>query len=1141
MLRIPVFVTRHPIASLILPLLLLIPLLARLPHVQSMDNVDDIILEDHPDTTFYESIKDTFGDDEFFVIAFSIPDLFTPHVLRSISDITTALEDIPEVREVQSLANVDYIHGAEDYFEVRPFLETIPDDPEGLHLLRLQALENPLYVGNLVSKDARSAAIVVFPKNHDAQDGSFRKRLLDQAQSVLSRHEALIGQFHLAGWTLTNLTLSQYMKTDVAVFVPVTYLFITLTVWLVFRNLRLTLLALTNISACTGATMGLFPYLGITLNTVTTIVPPLIMALALSNSVHIFSHLDRRLLDQQHDPAKSLQMILQRIILPSFLCSLTTAAGFISLAISEIPAIKDFAYAASAGMVFQFFFSFTLLPAMILRCNAERLYADQSASSTLAPFVRHLWNFVSAHPRGICTIAFILTMSAFWCASTISVETNLMENFKSSSTIRKDLDFVASNLSGVATVDISLKSPDTDAFLDPSNLAAMERIQSFAQGLDKVDLCMSFVDFLKDMNQSFHNENPQFYRIPESRELVSQYMLLYDIDDLDEFITAGYDHARILVRISDHGSAGQARIIAALQSFIDLNDNNGLQVRVTGRAVQDDPGQDRGHSVLADAEVQGAAVPGGVPVIGGDRRRPEGLGALDGGVVTARQIGRPAPQFGQVRADRGEDRPGGGPGGQRLGARLPVRQVGVPALGQPALHQPVQQRLALRLALCPRVEVGLPALVGLPTALDQPAGMGDDVVADLEALVRVEAEDLLGGGDLFGAQRRAVHPAGVHLGRRRVADDGPQRDERRFVGHLLRRLHCFFYADDVLPALDLLDVPAVGPVAGRGVLSQRDVGVVLDGDLVVVPDHDQIAQLLSAGQRGGLAGHALLDVAVGGDHTCAVLDTGQVRCWGVNASGQLGTGVAGSIGDNEAVSAGNVVDLGAGRTAVAITAGALHSCAILDTGAVRCWGANYSGQAGDGTTENRSTATAVEGLASGVAALDAGDEHVCAFLNANGGVWACWGSDGDGQLGIGTAARRYTAVRVVETVAPELRLNYTDGKPGSVFSLTGHGYAGGVTLTPLANSTPLTATVVTTDGGAFTAFLDTADADPGFYTVEAGNVAAAQTGADAASLLLFLDDSAPLRRQEGGGAPVVTIPAGIAVEPEHTHLPVVRK
>ncbi len=279
---------------------------------------------------------------------------------------------------------------------------------------------------------------------------------------------------------------------------------------------------------------------------------------------------------------------------------------------------------------------------------------------------------------------------------------------------------------------------------------------------------------------------------------------------------------------------------------------------------------------------------------------------------------------------------------------------------------------------------------------------------------------------------------------------------------------------------------------------------------------------------------APLALALGGFHTCALVAPDNLLCWGANWEGQLGNGTT-----DDSAAPVQVTGLPADLTGV--TAGTRYTCAYSQSGGVYCWGANYSGQAGDGTTENRSTATAVAGLASGVAALDAGGEHVCAFLNANGGVWACWGSDGDGQLGIGTAARRYTAVRVVETVAPELRLNYTDGKPGSVFSLTGHGYAGGVTLTPLANSTPLTATVVTTDGGAFTAFLDTADADPGFYTVEAGNVAAAQTGADAASLLLFLDDSAPLRRQEGGGAPVVTIPAGIAVEPEHTHLPVVRK
>ena len=103
----------------------------------------------------------------------------------------------------------------------------------------------------------------------------------------------------------------------------------------------------------------------------------------------------------------------------------------------------------------------------------------------------------------------------------------------------------------------------------------------------------------------------------------------------------------------------------------------------------------------------------------------------------------------------------------RLGAGLPVRQVGVPAVGQLLGLQPVEQRLALGFALGPRVEVGLPLLVGFAAAVDQLAGVRDDLVGDLEVLLRVEAEDLLDRGHLVGAERRAVHAAGVHLVRRR--------------------------------------------------------------------------------------------------------------------------------------------------------------------------------------------------------------------------------------------------------------------------------------------------------------------------------------------------------------------------------------
>ena len=291
-----------------------------------------------------------------------------------------------------------------------------------------------------------------------------------------------------------------------------------------------------------------------------------------------------------------------------------------------------------------------------------------------------------------------------------------------------------------------------------------------------------------------------------------------------------------------------------------------------GRSVQHDPGEDRAHRVLAHPEVQHPAVPVGFEVVGRNRWWPKGFDPVDGGVVAAGQVGGTAPELGQFGSDVVEHLAEGLAGGHRFGARLPVGDVGVPTVGQLLGQQPVQQLLALGFTLGPRVERRLPLLVCLAAAVDEFAGVADDLVADLEGLVGIEPEHLLRGGDLVLAERGAVHAAGVHLVGCGIADDGAQRDERRLVGDLLGLGDCLLDGDDVLAPLDLLHVPPVGPVARRDVLGQRDVGVVLDGDLVLVVEHDEIAELLGARERRRLAGDALFDVAVGGDHVDVVVE-----------------------------------------------------------------------------------------------------------------------------------------------------------------------------------------------------------------------------------------------------------------------------
>jgi len=130
-------------------------------------------------------------------------------------------------------------------------------------------------------------------------------------------------------------------------------------------------------------------------------------------------------------------------------------------------------------------------------------------------------------------------------------------------------------------------------------------------------------------------------------------------------------------------------------------------------------------------------------------------------------------------------------------------------------------------------------------------------------------------------------------------------------------------------------------------------------------------------------------VALGADHTCALLASGQVYCWGLNEDGQLGDGTTTDSSTPVAVS-------GLSGSAAAIAAGGLHTCALLTNGTVECWGQNASGQLGNGTNTSSPTPVAVSSL-TGVTAIASGELFTCALIA--GGTVQCWGDDDYGELG----------------------------------------------------------------------------------------------------------------------------------------------
>jgi alpha-tubulin suppressor-like RCC1 family protein len=144
-------------------------------------------------------------------------------------------------------------------------------------------------------------------------------------------------------------------------------------------------------------------------------------------------------------------------------------------------------------------------------------------------------------------------------------------------------------------------------------------------------------------------------------------------------------------------------------------------------------------------------------------------------------------------------------------------------------------------------------------------------------------------------------------------------------------------------------------------------------------------------------------IAAGDRYACALMSGGGVRCWGYNEFGQLGDATT-----TDRTSPVEVTGLAGGVRA--IDARGEHTCALMTAGGVKCWGANINGQLGDGTTNSSAVPVDVAGLTTGVMAIAVGGEHTCA-LSSDGGL-KCWGWNATGQVGIRTIADRHTPVDV---------------------------------------------------------------------------------------------------------------------------------
>jgi len=576
-------------------------------------SIGNVFTPQDPSYIAYKDYLDGFATDELCYLLYtsSKPEgIFNYQVMQSIAALTETLEsEVPFVDEVTSLANVEFIQAVgEDDIEIDDLLIDFPKDQRALSALKEKVLAKQNYKNLVVSKDGKYAAIILQMSvsrldaleklKLDPNGGSFSSNIYPsvsfaKAREIISRPEYRGISFNVTGDVSINAERNRIITVNNAIIVAAT-LGMVLLLSLFFFNATLTgvLAPLAVVIMSILFTVGLMGIMDWSIGVFFGLVPTLLCAIGVAQSVHILIDYQRVLIDT-HDRNEAISNAIRKVGGPCLLAALTTAVSFLVMTVSEMQSMRELALYAAAGIFSTFIFSIAVLVVCLARHprnskTEKNLYTDFSVHRSVTAWIESSIRLNQKHSTVIIFISFALLLVSIAGLPNLKVKVELIEDFKENVLIRQDTEFVESKMSGNASVVYLFDTHAADGVKNTEFLKGIEMVQNFADTVPLVRDTRSINNILKELNQSFNQDNRDYFKLPLDQELLSQYLLLYEFSggaQLDDFVNYNYSKAALKLRLSMASSQELAEAIEQIDEFIAANPVADSSAQVTGMGL----------------------------------------------------------------------------------------------------------------------------------------------------------------------------------------------------------------------------------------------------------------------------------------------------------------------------------------------------------------------------------------------------------------------------------------------------------------------------------------------------------------------------------------------------------------------------
>jgi uncharacterized protein len=512
--------------------------------------------DENPQLTAYESMQKIYSksDTVNFILAPKDGQLFTKQRLSGIKQLTDASWQIPYSTRVDSITNFQYSHAQQDDLIV----EDLFDD---LSVLTLQeilqrkhvALAEPLLVDSIISKQAHVTNVSVtiqLPGINPVQE----------LPEVVSKVRALKAEFeannpdvavYLSGMVMMNNSFSESSLHDSATLVPLMFLVVIITISMLLKTISGTLSTVLVVIFSIAATMGIAGWTGFYMTGPSAAAPTMILTLAVADCIHILTTMFyelRRGANKHQAILTSLKVNLQ----PIFLTSATTAIGFLSMNFSDSPPFQDLGNLVAIGVMLAFVMSVTLFPAL-LTILPLRVKQKPAHSHDIMDKISH---FVVKQRKLLLPLMSMVMLSLAFFVQNNQLNDDFVKYFDNSVPFRQATDFMQENLSGMTTIEVSIDSKVASGINDVNYLTTVDAFAQWVRAMPITDHVTTFTDTMKRLNRNMHADDPAWYRLPDSKAMAAQYLLLYEMSlpyglDLNNQLNVDKSSARLILTFNN--------------------------------------------------------------------------------------------------------------------------------------------------------------------------------------------------------------------------------------------------------------------------------------------------------------------------------------------------------------------------------------------------------------------------------------------------------------------------------------------------------------------------------------------------------------------------------------------------------------